>query len=147
MSSCYGYGAVIEKSDVRESAYEEMRKKLVESDWDIKRDYLEFLEDENREDCSSSFEHWIKSVYENETYLWSGFEGFLVDYINHVEFNDETILRYEDYCIYVAATLPSNEEERAKIPTTEQIRSIIEKYVNPYYVEPKTCSWETIELD
>lgn len=146
MSSCPGYGIITEDLRLRENAYELLLEDIRNSKWELKKDIQEFLE-ENKDFNSDAeaFKAFVEK-YENTTYLWDGIEGLLVDFINYKEFFDREYFRYEDCCVYVEATLPYDDYERAKLPTVTQIDDIVEKYFPRYFRNVRKAEWLEIYL-
>lgn len=147
--TCSGYGIILDDYELKPNAIMNLYKNLSQE----YKDFLgidESVKDMQQEDSEADPEDLIEGFieeYENDKYCWDGVTGFIVDWINFTEFNGRTVFRYEDYCIYVRATLPENEDERNKIPTTERIDEIIKKYVNPYLETNHTPEWLMITLE
>lgn len=142
--STYGYGIDITQISYQ-TDFQNRLKEMYMNNEDRKEDYLEYCQDNNLSP-EEAFEDYIDD-YENPTMLWDGAEGMLVDIINQDKFDGYEVFRFEDYCIYVAADIPRNEAEKAKMPTEEDIENILREYLNPLIKEPATIEWQRIHDD
>ena len=69
--------------------------------------------------------------YEDPIYCEGGICGLLVRCINAHECGESHKFAYEDYCIYVGARIPADDDEKSGMLTMDDIRKILAKYLNP----------------
>lgn len=77
------------------------------------------------------------SQFEDRLHGWCGVEGMLAEVINLERFDGRDVFAYEDCCLYVGARIPKDDAERQKMPTMEEIQSIIAEYLYPLLEEPR----------
>ena len=135
----FGYGSRTDNIKWKDEAYEILLE-MVRKDKYLDKDFREYCNDNKNEFDSEAecFKYWADCVYENDTSLISGIEGVVVELINNQYYQDN-VFNYEDYCIFVPATIPIDEEDH--IPTQKEIREILAKYLNPLIKEPISVGW------
>ncbi|MBQ6403308.1 MAG: hypothetical protein IJI27_05330 [Oscillospiraceae bacterium] len=74
--------------------------------------------------------------FEEDLHGWCGVEGMLAEIINLERFDGHDVFAYEDCCLYVGARIPKDDAERQKMPTMEEIQSILAEYLAPLLEEP-----------
>jgi len=84
-------------------------------------------EDETEEDAFDRF----LCEYENDTYYWSEFEGFLADVLTETS---KTQFRYEDCCIYVEPTLPYSRDD--SVISQVEIAATLKFWLEPLVDDP-----------
>ena len=82
--------------------------------------------------------------YENDVHYIRGIEALLVDCINIAECDGNDTFLYDDYCIYVGARIPADEQHRASLLTMQDIQKILAKYLNPILID--TVRIEFLEI-
>lgn len=129
MTIDFGYGVVMDDAEFKIDA-----AKYVLDNFATKEILAEF--DEFKKDNPDLVDEDEAKVifvdeYEDHTYYESGICGLLVKCINELECGGEHKFEYQDYCIYVGARIPSDNKEKIKMLTQEDIRKILTKYLNP----------------
>lgn len=146
----FGYGVDLSSSKVKwkddsqkQVFLRAIKHKELKDYWD------EFLSAiyENAESEAPGFEPSEEDVadfvdqYEHETFGWCGAEGMLAEVINLERFDGKDVFAYEDCCLYVGARIPKDDAERQKMPTMEEIQSILAEYLNPLLEELVTVEY------
>ena len=111
---------------------------LLDDFWRYKKDHDAFKNWATEEDA---FEDFCSEHYENETYLWGGFDGLLVDFINEQEFDSHALFRSQYNCVYVLPDIPATEEDKGRYPSRQKIQTILAKYLNPLLEELVAITW------
>lgn len=145
-----GYGAYIDKAEKKECAYKNLYKKIMDTKTSFLIDCIHEFYEDNKEEYKNeedSFYDFCEDYYENESCLWSGFDGVLVDFIDEQFLDGCNTLRMEDYCIHVEATLPKNEEAKKNMPTTDQLDELFKTQIAIYYKTELKPEWVTIYID
>ena len=135
-----GYGMAYDTAKWNKNAITEFFNEFLNESVLLKEKYEDYCDD-NKLDPDAGFDENFADDYENETYLWDGFEGLITDVINDIEFNNETVFRDEDCCIYVPAYIPLDEKDKAKRPTRKDIERILKTYVGPFLQKPQKIEW------
>ena len=82
--------------------------------------------------------------YMDDTHCVDGIEAILIRCINDNECHGKDVFLYDDYCIYVGARIPANDDDKAALLTMENIRAILAKYLNP--ILTKSVNVELLEI-
>ena len=137
-----GYGVAEENLRLRLTAYEKLQE-LVNGCPELRIRWEEYLEEHETpgEDTDDLFEDWAEA-YENETTGESGIWALLCDIINGTEYGWDDVFRYEDCCLYVAATLPANKNSR--VITQEDVCHMLSKYLTPLVMKTADVRWYEI---
>ena len=138
MTTTHGYGADLNRAEYKADAYETLRKIF---DSKTEKRFQEYIKNEMDKNPDFDFRIW-KTVedkyltrfimrFHNYDWDWHGFEGLLCQLINNREFgSDSPVFYYEEDYLYVPAEIPANEDEKKKMLTKEQIRTILYKYLS-----------------
>lgn len=142
MSSYYVFGCTMDENNYADNIYEELLKVMREKKSSYVEDFEQYLQEnpdefETELECFKSF----CDEYTNDTYMWDYIAGLLVDAINDVEFQNETVFRTEYNCIFVEPNIPADEEAKKAYPTQEQIVKILAQYAGRLLKEPVTVGW------
>ncbi len=141
MSTYYGYGINTSRKCFKPNAAQLLWEKAKNIDW-VKEEYAEYLEYNG--DPEANYQDYIED-YENDTTCNTGFEAFLVDVINEFVDPIERPFVYDDCVIFVPATIPANDTEKASMLTQQRIREILAEHVNPLIKGPFTIGWFQIQ--
>lgn len=137
----FGYGCRTDTINWKDNAYDTLLE-MVKQDKYLGNDFKKYYDDNISEFDTEAecFEYWVDCVYENDTGLISGIEGIIVELING-QYQSE-VFTYEDYCIFVQATIPIDEDDY--VPTQKEIREVLAKFLNPLIKEPISVGWHDV---
>ena len=140
-----GYGVITSKCEYKPNAVLLLREKALEND-DILHAFYVYCENygfqTNEDDAWVSFvENYDDEVIEGTLITGSGFEGLIARVIDDAEFDGDEYFVCEDCCMYVPADIPFDEEEKQKMPTQKDIRTLLAKYMNPLLKSPVVVEW------
>ena len=152
----FGYGIDFDTFKFKKEAGE-LLEELVMNTEETKEQYLSYSMDRSDypEMTDEEFEDELRDFrienYENSIYWWGGLEGLLADVINETESGTQNggtgMSFYLDVgCLAVLATIPKDEEERAKLLTQEQIRDILSRYLSILAEEPEKIEVKWIQM-
>ena len=119
----------------------------------IKDKFTEFCKDRQEdisaeEDITPELINLFVKQYENETYLWHGFGGLIVDTINDLEFfHIYDFFEVCDFCIYVEPTIPEDYIDPCFYLTKKRIRHIFKKYIRPFTKEDISVDYVSVDPD
>lgn len=125
----YGYGVDMSRTEFIPNAAKYILEHFASED--LRGDFRAFCEDNPELVEDGEAEEIFIDEYEDDLTYASGIEAFIVRCINDNECPTADAFAYNDYCIYVGARIPANDEEKAKMLTQEDIRRILVKYLNP----------------
>lgn len=125
----FGYGTIIDNAELKMGAAKYVLENFASQE--ILDEFKDFCKDNADMIDSEAAEELFVEEYEDPIYYDSGIYGLLVRCINDREFGGSRKFAYEDYCIYVGARIPDNDDEKADMLTKEDIRKILAKYLTP----------------
>ena len=130
----FGYGVDISRTQfVADAAKYTLEHYATKDILDEFEDYCKEYEDLVEEGIAESC---FVEDYMDDVHCVDGIEAILIRCINDNECHGKDVFLYDDYCIYVGARIPANDDEKAELLTTESIRTILAKYLNPILTEP-----------
>ena len=138
-----GFGLDLSSVECKPDAAEMLWKRAQKFDA-IKLKYTNFCElidYEPGQDMTGLFEEFLEE-YEDDTGMVEGFEGLLLDTLNAAA--GSKVFKYEDYCIFVEATLPKDEEARKSMMTQEMVCGLFAAYASDLFEKPPVITWHII---
>ena len=125
----FGYGVDMSKAKYKPGAHGYVFKHFASSG--LLEEYEAFVKSNEDLIRDGEAEEIFVGEFVNEYDYSTGIDAFLVRCINDNEFGGKTFLYYDDYCIYVSARVPEDDEDKKEMLTKERIREILTAYLNP----------------
>ena len=155
----FGYGIDLDTCKLKKEA-NKLLEELVMKTKKTKETYLSYSIDraaypDMTDMTDMEFEKELRDsrieAYENDIHIWGDFEGLLADVINETEFGTRygesgRTFYLDAGCLAVLATVPKDDEERAKLLTQKEIRDILTKYLNIFAEEPEKIEVKWIQM-
>ena len=125
----FGYGVDTSRVEFKQDAAKYILKNFASQD--VLDEFEGYCADNADLVEDGTAEEMFVEEYEDSVSYATGICGLIVRCINDNECGGADIFEYDDYCIYLGVRIPTNDAEKAKMLTQEDVRRILAKYLNP----------------
>lgn len=139
-----GYGVILEQCKFKSNAVEILMDRFALENDDILDDFAILCSNYGYYQEDAEAKRVFAESFHDRYGCGEDAEGLLARVIDDAEFDGHEIFVSKDGCLYVQAAVPANDEEKEIMPTQEEIREHLAKYLNPLLEEPAEVLWVTI---